>query len=134
MTNILYNKGFESDMKNIDLIINFFENYKIFLKRKEYMIYKKSIPELINFLTLFEKKIHDEIIEFNKNDSDVEENYSEEYKNCEAEDSISEYDTDTDDENTNNLRKKLVVKSSQIKKNYEKHKDKLPVRFKKIDK
>ena len=132
MTNILYNKGFESDVKNIDLIIGFFENYKMCLKRKEYMIYKKSIPELINFLTLFEKKIQNELIEFNKNDSDVEENYSEEYKNCEAEDSISEYDTDTDDENTNNLRKKLVVKSSQIKKNYENHKDKLPVRFKKI--
>jgi|688.fasta_scaffold804030_1 hypothetical protein len=133
MSHILYNKSFESDEKNINLIINFFEDYKLHLRKKEYMIFKENIPVLINFLSSFERKLMSEIEHFKKSDSDVEENYPDEYKNCEAEDSISEYDTDTDDENTITYRKKLVVKSSQIKNRYELCKLKLPIRFKKID-
>ncbi len=131
MSNILYNKSFESDEKNIDLIIKFFEDYKLHLRKKEYMIFKENISVLINFLGSFERKLMSEIEYFNKHDSDVEENYPDEYRKCEEEDSISEYDTDTDDENTNNFRKKLVIKTSQIKNRYELSKSKLPVRFKK---
>ena len=36
MSNILYNKTFESDSKNIDLIINFFEDYKTHLRKKNF--------------------------------------------------------------------------------------------------
>ena len=39
-----------------------------------------------------------ELEEFQKNDSDNEDSYSDTYKNCENEDSISDYDTDTDDD------------------------------------
>lgn len=132
MANSLYNKSFIVDANSIDLIIDFFKNYKLHLRNKEYTIYKKNIPRLMEFMGAIEQNIITELNNFQKNDSDNEENYSAEYKNCEDEDSVSEYNTDTDDENTNNLRKKLVVKSSAIKKSYELNNFHLPVKFKKI--
>ena len=119
MANILYNKTFESDAKNIDLIINFFEDYKTHLRKKDFQIFKNSIPKVIEFMKSFEQTLMNELSDYHKNDSDNEENYPIEYRNCEDEDSISEYDTDTDDENTNNHRKKLVVKTSANKNKYE---------------
>jgi hypothetical protein len=132
MSTILYNKSFDSDSQNINLIINFFEDYRSHLRNKDFVVYKKLIPELFNYLRLFEQKLITELEEFNKNDSDQEENYPAEYKNCDVEDSISEYDTDTDDENTNTLRKKLVVKTAINRKHYESLRSRLPVKFKKI--
>jgi hypothetical protein len=132
MAIIIYNKTYDKDVKNIDIIINFFENYKECLRKKEFNIYKKNLVKIMDVLQILEKEIDNEVIQFNKNDSDNEENYSDEYKNCESEDSISEYDTDTDDENTNNSRKKLVVKSTFIKNYYEIIKSELPTTFKKI--
>jgi len=132
MTNILYNKTFESDVKNIDLIINFFEDYKTHLRKKEFKVFKDSIPKVIEFMKSFEQDLMKEIYEFQKNDSDNEELYSDTYKNCENEDSISEYDTDTDDEDTNNHRKKLVIKTTVNKNSYEFVKSNLPVKFRKV--
>jgi hypothetical protein len=132
MSNILYNRTFESDVKNIDLIINFFENYKIHLRKKEFKVFKNSIPKVINFIKSFEQFLINELSNYHKNDSDNEDNYPVEYKNCEAEDSISEYDTDTDDENTNTIRKKLVIKTSVNKIKYEFIRSHLPVKFKKV--
>ena len=132
MSDILYNKTFESDVKNIDLIINFFEDYKTHLRKKEFKVFKDYIPKVIDFLKLFEQDLMKELSEYQKNDSDNEDNYSDTYKNCENEDSISEYDTDTDDEDTNNHRKKLVIKTTANKNSYELIKSKLPVKFKKI--
>jgi len=132
MTNILYNKTFESDVKNIDLIINFFEDYKTHLRKKEFKVFKDSIPKVIEFMKSFEQDLMKEIYEFQKNDSDNEDLYSDTYKNCENEDSISEYDTDTDDEDTNNHRKKLVIKTTANKNSYEFVKANLPVKFKKV--
>lgn len=132
MSDILYNKTFESDIKNIDLIINFFEDYKTHLRKKEFKVFKDYIPKVIGFLKLFEQDLMKELSEYQKNDSDNEDNYSDTYKNCENEDSISEYDTDTDDEDTNNHRMKLVIKTIANKNSYELIKSKLPVKFKKI--
>jgi len=132
MSNILYNKTFESDAKNIDLIINFFEDYKTHLRKKDFQIFKNSIPKVIEFMKSFEQNLMNELSNYHKNDSDNEENYPIEYRNCEDEDSISEYDTDTDDENTNNHRKKLVVKTSANKNKYEFVRSQLPVKFKKV--
>ncbi len=80
----------------------------------------------------FEQNLMIDLCNYQKNDSDNEENYSDVYKNCENEDSISEYDTDTDDEDTNNHRKKLVIKTTANKNKYEFIKSKLPVKFKKV--
>lgn len=132
MSNILYNKTFESDIKNINSIINFFEDYKIHLRKKEFQVFKNSIPKVIEFMKSFEQNLMNELCDYHKNDSDNEVNYPIEYRNCEDEDSISEYDTDTDDENTNNHRKKLVIKTSVNKNKYEFIKSKLPVKFKKV--
>ena len=132
MSKILYNKTFESDVKNIDLIINFFEDYKTHLRKKEYQIFKNSIPKVIEFLKSFEQNLMNELSEYHKNDSDIEENYPVEYRNCDAEDSISEYDTDTDDEDTNNHRKKLVIKTSANKNKHEFIRSQLLVKFKKV--
>lgn len=132
MTNILYNKTFDSDVKNIDLIINFFEDYKTHLRNKEFKVFKDNIPKVIDFLRLFEQDLMKELSECQQNDSDNEDNYSETYKNCENEDSISEYDTDTDDEYTNNHRKELVIKTTANKNKYDLIKSKLPVKFKKV--
>jgi hypothetical protein len=132
MANILYNKSFETDAKNIDLIINFFEDYKTHLRKKEFEIFKNNIPKIINFMGSLEQHLIQELCNYEKNDSDNEENYSDVYKNCENEDSISEYDTDTDDEDTNKFRKKLVVKTSAIKNSYELLQSQLPVKFKKL--
>lgn len=132
MSNILYNKTFESDAKHIDLIINFFEDFKTHLRKKEFQVFKQSIPKVMEFMKLFEQDLMKELSEYQKNDSDNEDNYSDTYKNCENEDSISEYDTDTDDEDTNNNRKKLVIKTSANKNSYEFIKSKLPVKFKKL--
>jgi hypothetical protein len=132
MSNIVYNKSYESDVKNINLIISFFEDYKTHLRKKEFQVYKHSIPKVMDFLKLFEQDLIKEFTEYQKNDSDNEDNYSDTYKNCENEDSISEYDTDTDDEDTNNYRKNLVIKTTANKNKYELLKSKLPVKFKKI--
>jgi hypothetical protein len=133
MQSILYNKSFETDVKNIDLIISFFENYKKHLRKKEFIVYKQNISKLMDFMRYFEKNLVEERNKFNKEDSDNEDNYPVEYKNCDNEDSVSEYDTDTDDENTNNLRKKLVCKTSLTRNKYELVKTLMPVKFKKID-
>lgn len=130
MSYILYNKTFESDAKNIDLIINFFEAYKTHLRKKEFQVFKNLIPKVMEFMRSFEQNLMKELEEFQKNDSDNEDSYSDTYKNCENEDSISEYDTDTDDEDTNNNRKKLIIKTSANINSYEFIKSKLPVKFK----
>jgi len=132
MTHILYNKSFELDTKNIDLIINFFEDYKTHLQKKEFQIFKNNIPKILNFMGSLEQNLIQELRHFEKNDSDNEENYSDVYKNCENEDSISEYDTDTDDEDTNKFRKKFIIKTLSVKNYYELLQSQLPVKFKKI--
>jgi len=132
MSHILYNKTFGDDMKNIDLVIKFFEDYKTHLRKKEFKIFKKNIPKLIEFMRSFEQTLMHELNHFEKTDSDNEENYPVEYRNCDAEDSISEYDTDTDDEDTNNHRKKLVIKTSANKNKHEFIRSQLPVKFKKV--
>ena len=132
MSHILYNKTFDSDVKNINLIINFFEDYKTHLRKKEFQVFKNYIPKVMEFMKSFEQNLMKELLEYQKNDSDNEDSYSDTYKNCENEDSISEYDTDTDDEDTNNHRKKLVIKTSANKNKYEFIKSKLPVKFKKL--
>ena len=128
----IYNKSYDVDIKNIDMIIKFFEDYKINLRSKEFQIFKKNIQKILDFMKLFEKNLIEEVTNLKNNDSDNEENYDDEYKNCEKEDSVSEYDTDTDDENTINLRNKFVVKISQIKNYNELVKSRMPVKFKKI--
>ena len=57
MSNILYNKTFESDAKNIDLIINFFEDYKTHLRKKEFQVFKHSIPKVMDFMKSFEQNL-----------------------------------------------------------------------------
>ena len=96
------------------------------------MIYKKNINKLLKFMNFIDQEIIQEVKHFQKNDSDNEENYPDVYKNCDNIDSVSDYDTDTDDETTKKLRKKLVVKTSAVKKKYESIKVTLPVKFKKI--
>ena len=130
----IYNKTYDSDIKNINMIITFLENYKINLRTKEFILFKKSIAKIVDFMESCEKNLIEEIKNFRKNDSDNEDNYTDDYKNCKEEDSVSEYDTDTDDENTNNQRKKFVVKISEVKKYHEIIKSRMPVKFKKIEK
>ena len=38
----IYNKSYDVDIKNIDIIIKFFEDYKINLRSKEFQIFKKK--------------------------------------------------------------------------------------------
>ena len=54
----------------------------------------------IHFNQLYIDYLNDwnRIKNYKKEDSDNEDNYPVEYKNCDNEDSVSEYDTDTDDD------------------------------------
>lgn len=132
MSNIIYNKTSQNDKDKIDRIICFFENYKSHLNKKEFKIYQNYIPKITEIVENLDKIIKENMEEFKKNDSDNEEAYSNEYKNCENVDSISEYDTDTDDEQTKKMRKKLVIKTASIRNYNEYVRSSLPIKFKKI--
>ena len=129
--NIEYNKNYNNDIHKMNTIINFFENYKSFLNKKTYKIFQAYIPKLLEMIDNLEEEIKKENDIFLKNDSDNEENYEDEYKNSEDVDSISEYDTDTDDEYTKEHRKKLVVRTTKIKYEYEKLLKNCPIKFNK---
>jgi hypothetical protein len=131
--NVEYNKNYKNDINKMNIIVDFFNNYKSYLNKKSYKIYQNYIPKLLELIHNLEEQIGKDINSFEKNDSDNENNYTEEYKNCVDDDSVSEYDTDTDDENTNELRKRLIIKNNLIKKKFENYREKLPIKIKKMN-
>ena len=77
------------------------QNIKIGLGKKEKIVYEQLIERLHKFAGFTLQQFHKEIEEFKKNDSDNEETYPNSIRNMTEDDdiaSISDYETDTDDE------------------------------------
>jgi hypothetical protein len=77
------------------------QNIKIGLCKKERIVYEGLIERLHKFSGFTLQQFHKEMEEFKKTDSDNEESYPEEIRNMEDDAdiaSISDYETDTDDE------------------------------------
>jgi hypothetical protein len=94
-------------MNNSELVVKLNEleiliqNIKIGLGKKERIVYENFIERLHKLAGITLKEFNKEMEEFKSNDSDNEETYPESIKNM-SEDadiaSISDYETDTDDE------------------------------------
>jgi hypothetical protein len=77
------------------------QNIKIGLARKERIVYERLIERLHKFSGFTLQQFNKEMEEFKSNDSDNEESYPEEIRNMPDDAdiaSISDYETDTDDE------------------------------------
>lgn len=94
-------------MNNSELVVKLNEleiliqNIKIGLGKKERIVYEQLIERLHKFAGFTLQQFHKEIEDFKKNDSDNEETYPESIRNMTEDDdiaSISDYETDTDDE------------------------------------
>jgi hypothetical protein len=106
-------------MNNTDILIKLNElegllqNIKIGLSRKERIIYEALIERLHKFSAFSLQQFQKDMEEFKKTDSDNEEIYPESILNIDYNDdnvdiaSISDYETDTDDEEYKESEKNL---------------------------
>ncbi len=93
------------------------QNIKIGLSKKESIVYEKLVERLHKFSHFTLQQFNKEMEEFKYNDSDNEESYPETIRNM-ADDadiaSISDYETDTDDEEYQLAEQKLQFYDNNI--------------------
>ncbi len=91
----------QTSIKQLNELSQVLENIKQGLLKKEHIIYERLLERLHKFTSIAVPQFNNEINEFKLNDSDNEDIYPDSIKNMSDDDdiaSISDYETDTDDE------------------------------------
>ena len=101
MSDFKYNTECEQSKKMLEAIQMVCDNIKINLHKKEYEIHERLLQRLHQATSVCVQHFNNELEIFKRNDSDNEDAYSDSARNCNDDDevdSVSEYDTDTDNE------------------------------------
>ena len=109
------------------------DNIKDGIHKKYFSIYENLLHRLHQVTAFHVNIFNKEIQNFNLNDSDNEDTYDESIRNldiddCEV-DSVSEYETDTDDDDYYKTVELMKYNDNLCKKNFEKMKDEFVIEF-----
>ena len=120
---IKYNINCKESERQLSDLYLVCENIKIGLHKKYFPVYEDLLQRLHQVTSFHVNIFNKQIKEFNLNDSDNEETYEESIRNlnideCEI-DSVSEYETDTDDEDYKKSVDLLKLHDNFCKKNFE---------------
>lgn len=120
---IKYNINCKESERQLSDLYLVCENIKIGLHKKYFPVYEDLLQRLHQVTSFHVNIFNKQIQEFNLNDSDNEETYEESIRNlnideCEI-DSVSEYETDTDDEDYKKSVDLLKLHDNFCKKNFE---------------
>lgn len=120
---IKYNINCKESERQLSELYLVCENIKVGLHKKYFPVYEDLLQRLHQVTSFHVNIFNKQIQEYNLNDSDNEETYEESIRNlnideCEI-DSVSEYETDTDDEDYKKSVDLLKLHDNFCKKNFE---------------